>query len=44
MMRAILIVITTIVATTSVSAVVKANKHPHIILRPTQPLPAVNVP
>jgi hypothetical protein len=42
-MRWIMIVTITLVATTSISAVVKAMR-PHVILRHTQPLPAVNVP
>lgn len=42
-MRWIMFVTVTLVATTSISAVVKARR-PHVILRQTEPLPAVNVP
>jgi hypothetical protein len=34
----------TVVAVTSVSAVVGAKKPPHAVLKPTSPMPAVNVP
>jgi hypothetical protein len=43
-MREITIAIITIAAVSSISAVVQAKKPPHVALRPTGPLPAVNVP
>jgi hypothetical protein len=42
--RGITIAIITFAAVTSVSAVVHATKPPHIVLKPTGPMPAVNVP
>jgi hypothetical protein len=43
-MRGIVIAILAFAAVTSVSAVVQANKSPHIALLPTGPMPAANVP
>jgi hypothetical protein len=43
-MRAIAIAIIAFAAVISVSAVVQAKKPHHVALRPTAPMPAVNVP
>jgi hypothetical protein len=42
--RGLAVAIVALTALTSVSAVVHAKKQPHIVLRPTAALPAVNVP
>jgi|ERR1700756_2090465 hypothetical protein len=42
--RGLAVAIVAFTALTSVSAVVHAKKQPHIVLRPTAALPAVNVP
>ena len=42
--RGMAIAIVTVVAITSVSAVVHANKSAHVALRATGPMPAVSVP
>jgi hypothetical protein len=42
--RGMRIAVVTFAAITSVSAVVEAKKPPHVVLRPTGPMPAVNVP
>jgi hypothetical protein len=42
--RGLAVAIVVFTALTSVSAVVHAKKQPHIVLRPTAALPAVNVP
>jgi hypothetical protein len=42
--RGFAVAIVALTALTSVSAVVHAKKQPHIVLRPTAALPAVNVP
>ena len=44
LMRGIAIAIIAFAAVTSVSAVVHAKKTPPVALRPTGPMPAVNVP
>lgn len=43
-MRALTIALVMFAALTSVSAVVHAGKRPQFVLRPTAPMPAVNVP
>jgi hypothetical protein len=43
-MGALTIALVTFAALTSVSAVVHAGKQPSFVLRPTAPMPAVNVP
>jgi hypothetical protein len=43
-MGALTIALVTFVALTSISAVVHAGKRPPFVLRPTAPIPAVNVP
>jgi hypothetical protein len=42
--RGLTIAVITLAAVTSVSAVVDAKRPPHVALRPTGPMPAVNVP
>jgi hypothetical protein len=42
--RAIAIAVITFGSVISVSAVVEAKRSPHVVLRPTSPMPAVNVP
>jgi hypothetical protein len=42
--RGMRIAVVTFAAITSVSAVVEAKKPPHVVLMPTGPMPAVNVP
>jgi hypothetical protein len=42
--RAITVAVVTFATVISVSAVVEAKKPPHAVLRPTVPMPAVNVP
>jgi hypothetical protein len=44
LMRGLAVATIAFIAVTSVSAVVHANKRPHIVLRPTAAMPAVNVP
>jgi hypothetical protein len=44
LMRGLAVATVAFVAVTSVSAVVHANKRPHLVLRPTAAMPAVNVP
>ena len=43
-MGALTIALVTFAALTSISAVVHAGKRPPFVLRPTAPIPAVNVP
>jgi hypothetical protein len=43
LMRGLTVAIIAFAALTSVSAVVHAKKPPHIVLRPIDPMPAVNV-
>jgi hypothetical protein len=43
-MRGMTIAIIAFAAVTSISAVVRAKKPPQFMLRPSGPLPAVNVP
>jgi hypothetical protein len=42
--RGLAIAAITIAAVSSVSALVDPKKPPHVVLRPTNPMPAVNVP
>jgi hypothetical protein len=44
LMRGLAVAIIAFAALTSVSAMVHAKKQPHLVLRPTAAMPAVNVP
>ncbi len=43
-MRGIAIAVVALAAVSSISAVVQAKKAQHVVLRPTGPMPEVNVP